>query len=147
MKRLTALLIICFIVLTCSFGVGETENPILGGWYIFMNTADLPSDPSLDTIAHAIIIVTFEENGNITSGEIDYCKDGTIETREPTSIGKWNKDGSDYVSSIVAIGKDKMFFENDLLYVMLFNNSTYVGLRKMDPFDPYTNIYIKSKQE
>lgn len=142
MKRLILILIICCIVACNTLGISE-EDPILGGWYVFINASDLPSSPSIDAVAHAIMVVTFEENGNITFGEVDYGKDGSIAINEPTSIGKWERNGTEYSSSIVTVGKDKMFFEGDLLYVMLFNNSTYVGLRKMEVFDPYTNIYRK----
>lgn len=143
MKRLLALLVVFCLIPLCALGDDTSDNPILGGWYMFLRSKDLPSDPSLENVAQAVMIVTFEENGNITFSELDYNKDGSISTNEPSAVGKWEKDGSDYVSSILTVGKDKMFFENDLLYIMLFNSSTYVGLRKMEPMDVYTNIYRK----
>lgn len=141
MKKLISLTLVMLLLPFSALCATSSENPILGGWYVFMDTADLPSDPSIENATHAIIIVTFEENGNITHVEIDYNKDGTFNFVGPELVGKWEKDGNDYYSSIIAVAKEKMFFEDDILYIMLYNDSSYCGFRKMETLDVYHNIY------
>lgn len=139
MKKFLVVIFIAFLFLPLS-AFSETD-PIVGVWYICIDTNDLSKDLSSQGYSYGVMICEFSEDGEIIFTEIDF-KGSSAEVTDPTYMGKWEKNGNEYKTSIIAAGVDRAWFEDDLLYVCI-NKVQYHGFRKMKPIDMYNNIYRK----
>ena len=140
MKRL---IIILFVFLFIPiYSISESTDPIVGCWYMCIDTKEAAPELYGQGYVFGVFILVFNENGNIIGTELDF-KESSGENVNLTYIGKWEKDGNNYKTSIVANGVNKAWFEDDLLYVCFLNSSQYHGFRKMEPLDLYYNIYKK----
>lgn len=137
MKRLLSVLLI--LLISCGSALSED---VVGVWYANIDPSLAPDPSSMDNITHAIMICVFEESGEIIVSEVDY-KGTKAEFTESGTIGKWEKEGNTFYTSIIAVGKDKVIFEDGMLYASIFNDKTYIGMRRMEPFDFYYNILRK----
>lgn len=137
MKRLLSVLLI--LLISCGSALSED---VVGVWYANIDPSLAPDPSSMDNITHAIMICVFEESGEIIVSEVDY-KGTKAEFIESGTIGKWEKEGNTFYTSIIAVGKDKVIFEDGMLYASIFNDKTYIGMRRMEPFDFYYNILRK----
>lgn len=140
MKKAITIILFCSFLL-CSTSIAENAD-VVGAWYANIESDSFPDPDSMEDITRAIMIATFTETGEIHLLEVDY-RGTKAELTDLGIVGKWEKVGNDYYTSVVAVGKEKVIFEDGLLYASLFNNKTYFGLRKMEPFDAYYNILIK----
>ena len=143
MKRIALFLVVFLLIPFSSFT--ESTDPIVGCWYICIDCTDLKemmSDLYDQGYVYSVLTLVFTENGNILVTETDY-KETSGESGSTAYLGKWEKDGNNYKTSIIANGVNKAWFEDDLLYVCVFNSSQYHGFRKMEPLDLYYNIYKK----
>ncbi len=138
-KMFISILILCMFISTVA--IANDSDPIVGCWYICIDASDPVAGMSDKGIDYGLFILYFSEGGLILQSEIDFASNGGQAT-EPSPIGKWEKNGNEYKTSIIAGGSDKAFFEDDLLYVCM-NKVQYHGFRKMTPIDMYYNIYRK----
>lgn len=139
MKKVFVLLLVFLMVFP--FSAFADQDPIVGVWYICVDVKDLAQDLLEQGYIYDVIIYCFKENGEILYTAVDF-KGSSGEMVEPSYIGKWEKNGSEYKTSIIASGVDRAWFEDDLLYVCM-NGAQYHGFRKMTNLDLYYNIYRK----
>lgn len=140
MKKLLCVLLIVALFLPSAVLADETD-PIVGVWYICIDSADLASDLREQGYSYGVMLFFFTEKGEIISADVEFNGSSGAVT-EPTYIGKWEKKGKEYQTSIISAGVDRAWFEDDLLYVS-FNKVQYHGFRKLTPIDLYYNIYRK----
>ena len=136
MKRIAALFIT--FVLLSAFASADALDPIIGVWYANIETRDLPQIDGYEDLIRSVMIMTFEENGNITYKSIDF-KATTI-NEEPAAIaGKWENKLLYYNVSIIGGGEYRSYLRNDILSIS-FDGQTYYMFRKMVPFDIYNDL-------
>lgn len=143
MKRFFLFILVLLLFPFSSFS--ESADPIVGCWYLFFDCKELneiiPESFDKD-YTYALIMLVFNENGNILGTEIEYTL-STGKSGNTAYLGKWEKDGSNYKTSFFANGVEKAWFEDDLLYICILNSSQYYGFHKMQTLDLYNNIYNK----
>lgn len=138
MKIISAviLLSLCF-----TFAVAETPDPIVGIWYMDLeSTPDMPSIPEFEGVKRALIVTGFEEGGDISLFEIDY-EDATFNVSEPTNIGKWQNAGVVYVLKIVGTGTTQAYIRNGDLHAQIYTPDAYYIFHRIQPADWYSDIH------
>ena len=140
MKKLIILFLILSLILPAAVQA-EEQDPIVGVWYCCIDSKDMSKELQDQGYVYGIMLFHFSEDGEIIFLEVDF-KGSAGETTDPSYIGKWEKKGNEYQTSIISAGVDRAWFEDDLLYISL-NKVQYHGLRKMTTIDMYYNIYRK----
>lgn len=141
MKKTLSLVFILLILFT-SISLAEEQNLIIGVWYADIEMKDGPKVPEYEQVIRIVVILTFEENGNITSHEIDYLNTN-IESQEPAIIGQWQKMGKYYITKILGVGENMAYIQDEKLNIKIFDDVTYYAFRKMVPFGWYTDMKAK----
>lgn len=141
MKKLLCVLLIAFLLLPSAV-VADDPDPIVGCWYVCLDIKDATKELQEAGYLYGIFLLVFCEDGSIMSCSSEFKSSSGTQT-EPTYVGKWEKNGSEYKTSIIGNGENRAFFEDDLLYVCFLNNVQYHGLRKMTKLNLYNNIYKK----
>lgn len=141
MKKLLCVLLIAALLLPSAV-LADDPDPIVGCWYACIDVKDLSKDLQEQGYLYAIFILVFCEDGSIMFSSSEY-KSSSGTQSEPVYFGKWEKNGSEYKTSIIGNGENRAFYEDDLLYVCFLNQVQYHGLRKMTNMNMYYNIYRK----
>lgn len=147
MKRIVAIMVVLLQLLPATWASAKAESaekdPIIGCWYLDMETT---ADLSLsweDTYIRAVMLLTFEENGAITRVEIDYTENGP-EIIGPAKIGKWEKgEGNKYTLSIVALGIETAHIYGEELLAIAVVKDYYYRFHKMIGFNWFLDILTK----
>lgn len=140
MKKLISVFLLLALFLSSTV-LAEEADPIVGVWYACIDTKDLSKELSEQGYVYGVVLLHFTKEGEIIFAEIDF-KGSSGEILNPYYFGKWEKNGNEYKTSIIAGGVDRAWFEDDLLYVSI-NKVQYHGFRKMTTIDMYYNIYRK----
>lgn len=133
--------VLIFVIFLSSAAIAENDS-VVGAWYAYLEPSSFPDPDTLGDYSRAVIIFVFTEDGTIQRLELDYAA-SNVEFTDSGIIGKWEKSDNVYYTSVVGVGKEKIIFEDGVLYASLFNNKTFFGLRKMEVFDAYYNVLIK----
>jgi hypothetical protein len=137
MKKLLAVILILALLLP-AFVLAETD-PIVGYWYMYI---DMKAYPELVTMFgdydHILSMFYFDESGFIYQLEND-VKDRKS-TPYFTSGGKWEKSAAGYNVSIIGIGETTMIVDGDTALLKNKYASIYLKVRKLVPFNPYTDF-------
>lgn len=140
MKRLLCLFLT--LVFFPFVSLADDPDPIVGCWYMFIDANDTSAEIIDQGLTYSAILVMFTLDGNILANEVDFLSTSG-NTTNPTRIGKWEKDGNTYTSSIISVGINELFLDGDILGASLFRNDQYCLLRRMTPFNVYTEMYRK----
>ena len=139
MKKFLAVFLILSLL---PVAVIAEQDPIIGNWYMLLEVKGSIFESSIPDCTQMFLLLTFEENGNIIWSEQDYNGE-SVNAIQPNVFGQWKKEGSEYSVSIVSVGTEKAFFEDNILYVAAFSPDLYFGFRKLVPLDLYNDIYRK----
>jgi len=141
MKRLITIILILVMVVPAA-ALADEQDPIVGTWYMYCDVPGSPMESSYPDLDSSLILFTFDKSGNIFYIELDY-KGTTVTPNDRIIAGKWKKNGSTYKVSIIAGGVSDAFIKNGMLHAAVFNSDLYMVLRKLEPFDFYTEMYRK----
>ena len=135
-------LLLAVLMLCPVLSMADDPDPIIGVWYLCVDINDTTTELIEKGYTYSISILQFSADGQIVGSSVDF-KPGSGESQTPSYLGKWEKDGNQYKTSLIGNGIDKAFFEDGVLYVAIFNQTQYYGFRKMQNFDIYWNIIKK----
>ena len=135
MKRLFAIILaLCLLVPFCVSA--ETDDPIIGYWYCFMDLTAYPElVPSVGEYDHMLSMYYFDPSGVIYLLEND-VKDGAS-TPFYTGGGRWEKTESGYNVSIIGIGETTLSFYGPSAYIQIPGSDLSMKLRNLTRFNPY----------
>lgn len=137
MKKLLAVvlvLVLAFPVLSLA-----DQDPIIGCWYMLVDIKDTSIELIESGYVFSVLLFHFTQNGEIYFQEIDF-KDSTSDANDPIKLGKWERKGSGYSLSIIGVGVNDSFIENNQMYACVLGDGLYHLLRKMTFFNLYTEI-------
>lgn len=138
MKRIIPLVLV--LLLLSAAALAADPDPIVGVWYADMVMADAPQLDEYREYIRAVMIMTFEENGNITLKEIDFKGTG-FEEQPAAVIGKWEKNNVlTYKTRIVGAGEKIAYLKNDIIYVSVTEDDLHFMFHRMTPFDWYSDL-------
>lgn len=128
------------LLLLSSAAMAADPDPIVGVWYANMVMADAPQMDEYRDYIRAVMILTFEENGNITFKELDFKGTG-FEEPAAAVIGKWEKNNVlTYKTRIIGAGEKTAYLKSDILYASVTADDVHIMFRRMTPLDWYTDI-------
>ena len=141
MIKLLAVLLI-FALLLPALALADDLDPIVGHWYFLYDSNVSPElAPNFGDYDFIILVYSFLADGTILQAEIDVKdKSGTPFS---SAAGKWEKDGYNYSFSIIGFGSGKAFIENDCLLLETQTPNIYLRVRKLAPFDAYSDYVIR----
>lgn len=137
-KIALALLIVCLLPV---YALADPD-PIIGAWYVDIEFSEGPKIAETENYIRAIMILTFEESGDISLSEIDYTPNN-VEAVSAAICGKWERSGLvGYTTSIIGIGVNDAYIRDGVLYVIIADG-VYYGFHRMDHFGWYTELIRK----
>ena len=139
MKRILSLILALLILLTATVVTAEDKDPIVGGWYTYMEVQDGPMVDTLGNYTVLLIGLIFEENGSIRLFEHDFTPTD-CNTSGPGFSGKWSvkADGS-YDVSIMGAGSGTVYLKDGILYLPM-TESVYYAFQPFVHMDWYSDI-------
>lgn len=137
MKRfIVVLLVICLFLPGLSFA--DDPDPISGCYYLYYDKSVTPElATSFGSYDRIIAVYTFLNDGTIVLLEHDV--EGTTGIPSYNSAGKWEHDAADYKYSIIGLGEGRAYIKDDCIFLGLMNNTVYMKLHKLFPFNPYSD--------
>ena len=116
--------------------LAEEKDPIIGSWYIYYDKTEIPEMENLFSEYNIIIdIYTFQADGRIMITE-SAIHSATDSDQHHNPIGKWSKTGDEYSYSMMGLGDNTCYFEDDELFITM-KDGTGLRLHRLLPFDPY----------
>lgn len=142
MKKLLALILIFAFVMPAAVGeeIPAAARPFLGGWYAWMVATEAPNRSAFGDLTKMLLVITFEENGDITMTELDFTG-SQIAQYGGTVAGSWviNADGK-MITRIIGTGESEALIQDGLLYASLYDTSVLYAFHPFQPLDWYTGI-------
>lgn len=140
MKKLLALILILALAVPAAAGADD-RDPLIGCWYSVYDKELVPEmAANFDNCDMVIMIYYFADDGLV------YSLVNNITSNKGTPLyggmGKWENNNGEYTFSLIGFGNGTLTIEDDMIWLNL-QNSYDVGLRKMEPFSPYTDYRYK----
>lgn len=139
MKKLIAVFLALLLIIPAAVSADEPD-PIIGCWYMCVDAKDTSQDYIDKGYIYSVALAVFTPGGQILCQNIDF-KESSGTAGNVTYVGKWNREGDKYITSIIAAGENEALLSGNALAVCLFNSKQYVVLRRMDMFSMYNDIY------
>ena len=134
MKKLIAAILIMALLLPAA---ALAADPIVGSWYMLYDKTLVPElADSFQNYDLIVSVYSFMEDGTIIGTEND-IKDG-VSTPFCRGVGKWDKALFSYKYSIVGLGSGDAKISDGFLCLKTASGP-YLKLRKMEPYNPYTD--------
>ena len=136
MKKLITITLILALLLPAA---ALASDPIIGGWYMYIDLVDHPEmKATYGDYDRIIDIYLFDEAGNISLLE-GIITNGMC-TPTFAGSGKWEARAFDYKVSIVGFGETSMSVDGDEAKIKIPSAgamNVYLKMRRLVPFDMY----------
>lgn len=142
MKKLFCVLLVFVLLFSASLAEETETDPIVGIWYANLELNGEITIPGYEDYTRFLVVLSFEPTGEIVRFEVDY-KGKETEASAPFVVGKWKKtEDGDYSLSVVALGTEKAYIEDGILYAMAVAKDMYYCFHKMISFDWYNDMFL-----
>ena len=142
MKKLITIILILALLLPAA-AVSDAFDDIVGCWYLYFDSELYPELASIfGEFDKEVSVYFFQKDKSIV------CLDAVVKDGKctPTYLpcGKWDIRGV-VKYSIVGIGEGTGYIDGDKLVLKYPGTEAYMTLKKMAPFDPYSDMFTKQQ--
>ena len=141
MKKLITLILILALALP-AVAMADDVDPIVGGWYLFYDNTKYPEMSSnFGNYDYVFSVYFFSQDGTVYLLESD-IKDGTS-TPVFMSAGSWKKTEGlrRYAYKLIGFGEGIIQLkESGEMYLSAQDQSVYLHMRWVSPFNPYQDF-------
>lgn len=138
MKKLIALALILVMLFPAAVMAAD-RDPIIGGWYMFFDSAETPEVASnFSGYDRIFSVYDFLDNGTIMILEADIKNN--MSTPVYLASGKWSNENGTYHYSITGLGENTCYIKDNAIFLRVEYLSArpfYMKLRRMEYYDPY----------
>ena len=149
MKKLLVIILAVALILPAA-ALMEERDPIIGAWYMFVDTTLYPEIKGAYNNNDFIYdVYFFTAEGSIYM--LDMNMKGSDSNATVTVAGRWQKSNDKYIASIVGIGENELMLEGDTIILDLSNIINQQGIRtgarmyRTITFNPYQDIIYNFK--